>query len=147
MWKQDPVGDRPTPETVPAAPPPRTEERRLVAWVGQSVQFRGDLISSEDMTIDGHVEGTIEVREHVLVIGPHAQIEADIVARRVTVHGRVKGLITAEEHVDLRDAALVEGDILCARISIAEGAEVHGRIETGAKTSAAGRAAVSVATS
>jgi cytoskeletal protein CcmA (bactofilin family) len=69
--------------------PDAGRERRVVAWVGKSVVFRGDLISSEDMTIDGRVEGSIEVRNHHLTIGPNASIEADIAARLVTLFGKV----------------------------------------------------------
>ena len=53
------------------------DERRPVAWVGKSVVFKGTLTSSEDMTIDGHVEGSIEVRDQGLTIGPDADIRAD----------------------------------------------------------------------
>src|SRR5215467_536063 len=101
MWNREAStkdeGQRPAPPApaTPSAPaPPITarpveEERRLVAWVGKSVLFRGDLISLEDMTIDGRVEGTIELRDHTLTIGPDAHIQADITAKTVTVLGRV----------------------------------------------------------
>src|SRR5947207_8739530 len=69
--------------------PSVVEERRTVAWVGKSVLFRGDLIGLEDMSIDGRVEGTIELRDHNLTIGPDAQIQADIVAKVVVVLGTV----------------------------------------------------------
>ena len=65
------------------------DERRVVAWVGKSVIFIGSLISSEDMTIDGHVEGSIEVLDQALTVGPDADIRADIMARVVTIHGTV----------------------------------------------------------
>jgi cytoskeletal protein CcmA (bactofilin family) len=114
-------------ETVPGRP---AEERRLVAWVGKSVIFKGDLISSEDMTIDGRVEGTIEVRGHTLTIGPDADIRATIVAGTVTVHGAVNGKITADHKVDIRPTGTVEGDVLSPRLAMSDGALLRGRVET-----------------
>ena len=104
------------------------EERRVVAWVGKSVVFRGDLISSEDMTIDGRVEGSIEVRNHHLTIGPNASIEADIAARLVTVFGKVSGSLAAEERVEIRQGATVEADITCQTLAIQEGAFFCGKV-------------------
>lgn len=104
-----------------------------MAWVGKSVVFRGDLISSEDMTIDGRVEGTIEVREHGLTIGPDADIRATIVARTVTIHGAVTGSITAQGTVILHDTARVEGDIVSPKLAMADGAMFRGRVETRTK--------------
>ena len=123
--------DREKPSTTTPAAPLRPEERRITAWVGKSVIFKGDLISSEDMTIDGRVEGTIEVRDHSLVIGPDADIRADIIAKTVTVHGTVTGTITANEKVDIKDSGVVEGDILSPRLSMADGAVLRGRVEAG----------------
>jgi len=101
-----------------------------VAWVGKSVIFKGELISSEDMIIDGRVEGTIEVHDHALTIGPGAQIQADIAARSVTIRGSVTGTITAANLVEIRETGSVEGDIVSPHVSVAEGAVVHGRIDT-----------------
>lgn len=100
----------------------------MVAWVGKSVVFRGDLISSEDMTIDGRVEGSIEVRNHHLTIGPNASIEADIAARLVTVFGKVSGSVAAEERVEIRQGATVEADITCQTLAIQEGAFFCGKV-------------------
>ena len=122
------------PQTSTLAVPDRPlEERRVVAWVGKSVLFRGDLISLEDMTIDGRVEGTIELRDHSLIIGPDARISADIVAKVVTVLGTVTGTITASETVDIRATGSVEGDIISRRLSMADGAVVRGRVDTGTR--------------
>jgi cytoskeletal protein CcmA (bactofilin family) len=115
-----------------AGPGPRaTEERRLVAWVGKSVVFTGNLTSLEDMTIDGRVEGTIEVRDHDLTIGPDANIQATISARVVTVLGVVTGAITATTKVDIHESGTVNGDITAPRLVIAEGAQFQGRADTG----------------
>jgi cytoskeletal protein CcmA (bactofilin family) len=99
-----------------------------VAWVGKSVIFRGDLISSEDMTIDGRIEGTIEVRDHHLTIGPNATIEADIVAKMVTIFGKVAGSVTGHDKVDIRLGASVEADVTCSGLAIQEGAHFSGKV-------------------
>ena len=99
--------------------------------LGKSVIFKGDLISSEDMMIDGRVEGTIEVRDHDLTIGPDADIQAEVVAKIVTVLGAVTGTITAREKVDIRAAGSVVGNIVSPRLTMANGAMVHGRVDTG----------------
>ena len=122
------VQDARTPVPSPVQPP--ADERRAIAWVGKSVIFKGELISSEDMIIDGRVEGTIEVHDHALTVGPAAQIHADIVARSVTIRGSVTGTITAANLVEIRETGSVEGDITSPHVSVAEGAVVHGRIDT-----------------
>ncbi len=102
----------------------------MIAWVGKSVVFKGELSSAEDLTLDGHVEGTINIHDHSLTIGPDADIRADVVGRTVIVRGRVKGRITASEKIHLHDTASVEGDCKAPRFVMADGARVAGRIET-----------------
>ena len=139
----------PYPQT-PTAPssqpaPVQAEERRVVAWVGKSVVFRGDLISSEDMTIDGRVEGSIEVRNHHLTIGPNASIEADVAARLVTVFGKVSGSLTAEERVEIRQGATVEADLTCQTLAIQEGAFFCGKVSMTGRQAKADKAATETA--
>ena len=139
----------PQTSTAPAGQPApvQGEERRVVAWVGKSVVFRGDLISSEDMTIDGRVEGSIEVRSHHLTIGPNASIEADIAARLVTVFGKVSGSLMAEERVEIRQGAMVEADLTCQTLAIQEGAFFCGKVSmTGRQANADKAATETVAT-
>src|SRR5262245_22862296 len=135
MWNRDqapktePMPPQAT-HSVPSSPsaPFPAEERRVVAWVGKSVLFRGDLISSEDMTIDGRIEGSVEVRNHHLTIGPNATIEADVAARQVTVFGKVAGSLAADERVEIRHGATVEADITCQSLAIQEGAFFCGKV-------------------
>lgn len=114
----------------PESPALPAEERRAVAWVGKSVIFKGTLISSEDMTIDGQVEGTIEILNQGLTIGPDADIRADIVAGTVTIHGTVIGSIRASAKVDIRATGRIDGDLTSPRIVLADGAVVRGRVDT-----------------
>ena len=135
MWNRSlsPMNEeaRPSESTVTGNRPP--EERRVVAWVGKGVVFKGDLLSSEDMTVDGRVEGTIQLRDHGLTIGPDADIRADIVAKTVTVLGAVVGAITASDKVDIRETGSVEGDIIAPRVAMADGAVMWGRVDTSSR--------------
>jgi cytoskeletal protein CcmA (bactofilin family) len=130
MWTPQPARATLQPLPQPVTPALPIEDRRVVVWVGKSVVFTGALISSEDMMIDGRVEGTIEVREHRLTIGPNAQIHADVVAHSVTIHGTVTGNIHASDQVDIRSTGRIDGSLVTPRIAVADGAIVHGRIDT-----------------
>jgi cytoskeletal protein CcmA (bactofilin family) len=133
MWTRDTVSEQPkaaVPSVEPVSPPLPAEERRVVAWVGKSVRFQGTLTSSEDMTIDGHVEGTIDIQDNALTIGPDANISADIVASTVTIHGTVTGNVRAKAKVDIRATGRVEGNLFTPRLVMADGAVVRGRVDT-----------------
>jgi cytoskeletal protein CcmA (bactofilin family) len=143
MWARD-TAQEPAPRVSQPVVPPAVstpvrpaEERRVVAWVGKSLLFRGDLIGLEDMTIDGRVEGTIELRENALTIGPDATVQADITAKSVTVHGTVVGTIVASDTICIGETGSVEGNITSRRVSMAEGAVVKGQITAGGNRAAA----------
>ena len=97
--------------------------------IGKSVVIKGELNGSEDLTIEGHVEGTIQLREHVLTIGPNGRIKAQVFAKSVIVLGEVTGNVTASDKVDIRDNGSVDGDIVSPRGAVAEGAHFRGSID------------------
>jgi cytoskeletal protein CcmA (bactofilin family) len=97
--------------------------------IGKSVVIKGELNGSEDLTIEGQVEGKIELRQHALTIGPNGKIKAQIFAKSVIVLGEVHGNVTATEKVDIRDNGSVDGDIAAPRVAIAEGAHFRGSID------------------
>ncbi len=97
--------------------------------IGKSVVIKGELSGSEDLTIEGHVEGRIELRENVLTIGPNGKIRAEVFAKQVIVLGEVAGNVTASEKVDIRDNGSVDGDIASPRVAIAEGAHFRGSVD------------------
>jgi cytoskeletal protein CcmA (bactofilin family) len=101
-----------------------------VATLGNSVFVKGEIKASEDLTIDGQVEGRIDLPEHTLTIGPNATLVADISAKNIVVFGSVTGTITARDKVELRSSASAEGAITCGRIAVQEGAKVSGKLET-----------------
>jgi cytoskeletal protein CcmA (bactofilin family) len=97
--------------------------------IGKSVVIKGELNGSEDLTIEGHVEGTIQLKDHVLTIGPNGRIKAQVFAKSVIVLGEVTGNVTASEKVDIRDNGSVDGDIIAPRVAIAEGAHFRGSVD------------------
>ena len=109
---------------------------RDIVNIGKSVVIKGELNGSEDLTIEGHVEGTIQLRDHVLTIGPNGKIKAQVFAKAVIVLGEVHGNVTASEKVDIRDNGSVEGDIVSPRIAIAEGAHFKGSVDMPRKNAA-----------
>jgi cytoskeletal protein CcmA (bactofilin family) len=108
-------------------------ERRVAAWVGKSLRVEGRIISREDLTIDGNVEGSIELGNNSLTIGPGAAVKADLTAKTISISGAVTGAVRATEKVELRSTGSVDGDIVAPKFLMAEGATVRGRIEAGAK--------------
>jgi cytoskeletal protein CcmA (bactofilin family) len=97
--------------------------------IGKSVVIKGELNGSEDLTIEGQVEGTIQLRDHVLTIGANGKIKAQVFAKSVIVLGEVSGNVTATDKVDIRDNGSVDGDIVAPRVAIAEGAHFRGSVD------------------
>ena len=98
--------------------------------IGKSVVIKGELNGSEDLTIEGHVEGTIQLRDHVLTIGPNGAHQGAGV-RQVGHRARRSARATsrASEKVDIRDNGSVDGDIISPRVAIAEGAHFRGSVD------------------
>jgi cytoskeletal protein CcmA (bactofilin family) len=105
---------------------PTVEE---VINIGKSVFIKGELTGDEDLTIEGRVEGKIELKDHNLVIGPNGKINAEVNAKNVTVIGSVVGNISATEVVEIKSTGSVMGDIRSARVSIADGAHFKGSVD------------------
>jgi cytoskeletal protein CcmA (bactofilin family) len=93
------------------------------------VIVKGQIHGREDLTIDGEVEGTIELQEHRLTIGPNGKVSATIKAREVVVLGTVHGNIETREKIEIRKEAKLVGDIRTARIVIEDGAYFKGSID------------------
>jgi cytoskeletal protein CcmA (bactofilin family) len=146
MWKRDeavkpsgPAAGVPVPAAPPAHPatapvvPQRSDEPRAairdVVNIGKSVVIKGELNGSEDLTVEGYVEGRVELRDHVLTVGPNGRIKAEVFAKAVIVLGEITGNVTASEKVDIRDKGSVDGDIISPRVAIAEGAHFRGAVD------------------
>ncbi len=151
MWKARPEDNKPAtmnppqpsqPASTPAVaatpsiPAPHKETpkandsyRTEVGHIGKSVLIRGELSGSEDLYLDGEIEGNVDLRDHSLIIGPNGRIKATISARDLVVHGRLEGNVTATGRVELKKSCTLIGDVTTQRIVIEDGAFFKGAID------------------
>src|SRR5713226_3213717 len=104
-------------------------ETRGPAVIGKSVMIKGQIFSREDLTIDGEVDGSVELQEHRLTVGPHGKLQAGVKAREIVVLGTIHGNVEASDKIDIRKDAKLVGDIKTARIVIEDGAYFKGSID------------------
>src|SRR5438105_5339323 len=102
---------------------------RGTAVVGKSVMIKGQIFSREDLTVDGEVEGSIELHENRLTVGPHGKVQAGVKAREIVVLGTINGNVEAGDKIDIRKDAKLVGDIKTSRIVIEDGAYVKGSMD------------------
>ncbi len=105
------------------------EPSRGTAVIGKSVTIKGQIFSQEDLTIDGEMEGSVELKEHRLTVGPNGKIQAGIKAREIVVLGAINGNVEASDKIDIRKEARLVGDIKTSRIVIEDGAYFKGSID------------------
>ncbi len=139
MWKRDEAvrppqpASSPSPGVVPETSTTRVDasrhSERDIVNIGKSVIIKGELSGSEDLTIEGQVEGKIELRQNVLTIGPNARIKAQVFAKTVVIQGEVHGNVSASERVEIRDSGSVDGDLSAPRVAISDGAHFRGSID------------------
>ncbi len=106
-----------------------TTAARHLSVLGPSVTFRGSLSAEEDLLIQGRVEGSIAHNATNLTIGPRGDVEADIVAHRVIIQGKLRGDVRASELVIVEASAQVHGDIFAPSVALREGARFKGNID------------------
>jgi cytoskeletal protein CcmA (bactofilin family) len=111
-------------ESAPYTPPAPGKAK------GSSLVIKGELSGSEDLAIEGRVEGKVSLPEHVLTIGLGAEVSAEIVARVVILHGSVTGNITASERVEVKATGRMDGDLVSPKVQMSDGATFSGRLET-----------------
>jgi cytoskeletal protein CcmA (bactofilin family) len=131
MWDKKETGARPAPEPATMTPAYHPEPARpgRTANIGPSIQIKGELQGDEDLTIDGRVEGKIELREHNLTIGPNGRIKADLYAKHIVISGEVTGNAFAAERVEIAPSGRLNGNITAPRITIADGAHFKGSVD------------------
>ncbi len=106
-------------------------QERGTAWIGTSLRIEGHIVSDDNLTIDGNVEGTIAVGDHTLTVGPGATVKADLTARMITVSGTVIGKVHAHELLDLWATGSVVGEVVAGRLRMADGAVIVGLVDIG----------------
>ncbi len=109
----------------PKAPETARGETTLI---GTSIVIKGELSCGEDLYVDDQVEGLIDPKGNRLTVGPNGRVKANVNASAVVVQGKLEGNIRASDRVDLKQSAVVTGDIAAQRISIDEGAYFKGRV-------------------
>jgi len=152
MWGKEEKSMPPAREVSPPAhtPPPPAERpveasrdlssRGGMATVGKSLVIKGQITGGEDLYIDGEVEGTVELKDHSITVGPNGRVNANLHGKDVVVQGRVKGNIRAVDRLEIRKTGSLMGDIITARVVIEDGAYFKGSIDIqkpGAKAEAA----------
>ena len=99
------------------------------ARIGKSIVSCGEVRGSEDLVLDGRVEGTVTLAEGRLTVGPSAHISADLSAKDVLIMGRVQGNVVATGRVELRSGCNVEGDISAIRLAVEDNAVFRGKVD------------------
>ena len=140
MWKRDqavtPVSNQrepivnppPVQQTQPIQPASKPAEK-LTMDLGTSVVIKGELSASEDLTLCGHLEGSVRLADHTLTVGQTAEVKAEIVAKSVVILGSVTGNVTATERLDIRSTGSVIGDVASPRLVIADGGTLRGKVQ------------------
>lgn len=135
MWKKDDAPDETSASPENASRVSRRSgtgsPSRESATIGRSIRIRGEVAGDEDLLIQGHVDGTVQLKEHSVTVGADGEVTANITARIVTVEGTVEGDITADEQVTLRPTADVVGDITAPRVILDDGARFRGGVDMG----------------
>ena len=136
MWKKEEDGqqaptapdnspERPRPAKQASAPALAAEQ----ATIGRSITIRGDVTGDEDLLIQGKIEGTVDLKQHSVTVGPQGRVKANLAGRTVTVEGEVDGDIRGQEQVSLKADSRVHGDIVSPRVVLEDGATFLGSID------------------
>jgi cytoskeletal protein CcmA (bactofilin family) len=149
MWKKEDVKTQGVPEisTTPAvapvpptasspairetAPAPPPVSSRAAACISQGIKIKGEVTGSEDLFVDGHVDGKLSLTNGCLTIGPNGSVKADVTAREVIVRGKVEGKVSGRDKVALWSTGQVNGEVQTDRLAIEDGALLRGRVEAG----------------
>ncbi|MEQ1474068.1 MAG: polymer-forming cytoskeletal protein [Candidatus Acidiferrum sp.] len=153
MWKKDEVKPQAVPErpsapantpafsggtphpvhSTPSAPAPVAVAAapRGGASISQGIRIKGEVTGSEDLYVDGLVDGKLSLSNGSLTIGPNGTVKADVTAREVIVSGRIEGKVTGRDKVQLMGTAQVTGEVQTERLAIEEGALLRGKVEAG----------------
>ncbi len=100
-----------------------------VATIGKSIIFKGELTGSEDLEINGTVEGDVKLPDNTLIIGQTGQVKASVSAKSILIVGRVNGDVTATERIQLEASGIVDGDLRAPKLLVEEGAVMNGTVE------------------
>jgi cytoskeletal protein CcmA (bactofilin family) len=150
MWKKEDAKTQGAPENSPApvnpptassaSPSPSSSQQfsaalpvspRAAACISQGIKIKGEVTGSEDLFVDGHVDGKLNLANGSLTIGPNGSVKADVTAREVIVRGKIEGKVTGRDKVQLWSTGQVTGEVQTDRLAIEDGATLRGRVEAG----------------
>jgi cytoskeletal protein CcmA (bactofilin family) len=144
MWRKEDGNSQALPEVspqsagIPSSTKPGTgpsstsnPSSKAPACVSQGIKIKGEVSGTEDLFIDGRIEGKISLANSGLTVGPNGIVKADITARELVFRGVAEGKFTAQERIQIWHTARVHGDLKSDRISIEDGAELRGKVEAG----------------
>jgi cytoskeletal protein CcmA (bactofilin family) len=141
MWKKDDESNPAATTSSGMITPPKPSSARAAvsssaeaATIGRSITIRGDVTGDEDLYIQGRIEGTVDLKQHSVTVGPEGRVKANIKGRMVTIEGEVDGDVRGQEQVALRSASKVTGDITAPRVVLEDGATFLGSIDMSGKT-------------
>lgn len=127
LLKKDKIEPKPVLQNL-GVPKPPTQAKKGISLISQDLKVIGDIFGSDDLTVEGIVEGKIEVKSH-LFVQTGGTVKADIFAKKVTISGKVYGNIQAEDTVELQTNGFLEGNITSPKITIQEGAHFKGSVD------------------
>ena len=133
MWKkEEEQAVRPTPPPTASPEPVRAPAVRSgAATIGPSIVIHGEVSGSEDLLIQGQIDGSVSLGAHSVTVGGGGRVNADISGRVITIEGDVEGDLTAQEQIVLRGSAKVLGDIKAPRVVLEDGASFRGLVDMG----------------
>jgi cytoskeletal protein CcmA (bactofilin family) len=163
MWKKEDAKSQGVPETstAPVSPAPASSSSsstysaspssvpvspRASACISQGIKIKGEVAGSEDLFVDGVVDGKLSLSNGSLTIGPNGSVKADVTAREVIVRGRVEGKVSGRDKVQLWSTGQVIGEVQTDRLAIEDGALLRGKVEAGRLSGKAPEAKASAAT-
>jgi cytoskeletal protein CcmA (bactofilin family) len=138
-----------TPASTPLSPSALPVSTRAAACISQGIRIKGEVTGSEDLFVDGLVDGKLNLMNGSLTIGPNGFVKADVNAREVIVRGKIEGKVTGRDKVQLWSTGQVTGEVQTDRLAIEEGALLKGKVEAGKQPAKASetKAAAATATS
>jgi cytoskeletal protein CcmA (bactofilin family) len=101
----------------------------IAAVIGAKIRFIGELVGEEDLLIQGYVEGTIDLRGNSLTVGKHGVVKANVLAKNVTIEGKIEGDVFGEERISVKSSSQVRGNLVAERVTLEEGAKFKGSID------------------
>lgn len=133
MWRKKKAPTSPISSTVPIAsgsagtdPVDRPAERALI---GKALIFKGEVSGTQDLTVNGQLEGPVSLSGHTVTVGREGRVQGDILARVIRIEGRVDGNLQGEEAVFLGSSGVVHGDLTTIRVRMEKGCQFRGRVQ------------------